>query len=48
MSIPLVIVVAGMYLAVAFSQWRCGHNGLAVMFASYALANVGVIMEMMR
>lgn len=48
MSGWLVALVGVIYLAVCVDQYRQGNTGTAVMFFGYALANVGVIMQVAR
>ncbi len=45
MSAPLILIVGGVYLVVAFDQWRQGNPGMALAWAGYALANVGLAMS---
>ena len=42
MSAPLILAVAVVYTFVAFDQWRAGNPGMAVAWAGYAVANVGL------
>jgi hypothetical protein len=44
MSVALIGFVGMIYLAIAVSELSAGNNGLALVFFSYALANVGLIM----
>ena len=44
MSAALIGFVGVIYLAIAVSELVAGNHGLALVFASYALANVGLIM----
>lgn len=44
MSFWLLIAVTAIYAAVALTFVQNGQNGLAVMYAGYAFANVGAIM----
>jgi len=48
MSGWLVAFVGLIYLAVGFIEYGKGNAGTAVMFFGYALANVGVIMQVVR
>lgn len=48
MSIPLILVVTLLYAGVAVCECRAGRYGTALMFFSYGLANVGMIMELVR
>lgn len=43
MSIPLILIVTAIYAGVSFSELRAGRHGMALMFAAYAMANVGLI-----
>lgn len=42
MSAPLIIGVGVVYLVVACDQARKGEIGMAIAWAGYALANVGL------
>jgi hypothetical protein len=44
MSAALIAFVGVIYLAIALSELWTGNYGLALVFASYAMANVGLIM----
>lgn len=44
MSAPLILFVGGIYLLVAFDQYAKGSPGMALAWAGYALANVGLAM----
>jgi hypothetical protein len=44
MSIALIGFVGAVYLIIAISELSDGNHGLALVFASYAMANVGLIM----
>lgn len=44
MSSPLILAVGVVYLVVACDQWRQGSPGMALAWAGYALANVGLAM----
>ena len=44
MSFTLIGIVGAIYLAIAVSELFSGNLGLAVVFASYAMANVGLMM----
>lgn len=46
MSVGFIMVVTLMYVGVATSELWSGHYGLALVFAAYALANVGLIWSM--
>ena len=48
MSVPLIALVGVIYLAVAVSEFYGGRPGIAVVYAAYALANVGFIWEMSK
>lgn len=43
MSTPLIAITGLIYLGVAVDQWLKGSPGMALTFAAYALANVGLI-----
>lgn len=45
MTHTLVIVTGLIYLACALDQWWKGAPGTALMFAGYALANVGIWLQ---
>lgn len=45
MSSPLILAVGVVYLVVAIDQARRGSPGMAIAWAGYALANVGLAME---
>jgi hypothetical protein len=42
MSATLILAVAVVYTLVAYDQWRAGNPGMAVAWAGYAVANVGL------
>lgn len=44
MSAPLILAVGAVYLFVSFDQWRLGNPGMAIAWAGYAAANVGLAM----
>lgn len=44
MSAPLIVFVGFIYLAVACDQYAKGNAGMAIAWAGYALANVGLAM----
>jgi hypothetical protein len=44
MSSPLILGVGVVYLIVALDQWAKGSTGMAIAWAGYALANVGLAM----
>jgi|GEM_PF-4625814 hypothetical protein len=44
MSAPLILGVGVVYLAVACDQWSKGSTGMAIAWAGYALANIGLAM----
>ena len=44
MSAALIAFVGLIYLIIAVSEYWSGNYGLAVVFGSYAMANVGLIM----
>lgn len=48
MSASLIAIVTVIYIAVAANEVRAGNLGLAIAFAGYAAANVGLIMIAMR
>ena len=45
MSSPLILAVGAVYLFVAIDQARKGSPGMALAWAGYALANVGLAWE---
>lgn len=45
MSAPLILCVGVVYLVVALDQYRQGSTGMAIAWAGYALANVGLAMS---
>ena len=45
MSAPLILAVGVVYLVVALDQYRHGSPGMAIAWAGYALANVGLAMS---
>jgi hypothetical protein len=46
MSTGLIILVTGCYVGVATSEAWKGNYGMAVVFAGYAFANIGLIMSL--
>ena len=44
MSAALIAFVGAIYLVIAVAEFVNGNYGLAVVFGSYSLANVGLIM----
>lgn len=48
MSTPLIIVVTLIYMGVSVSELLASRYGTALMFFAYALANIGIIMGMVR
>lgn len=48
MSGPLLAFVTLIYIGVAVGYWMDGRNGMAVVFAGYALANLGLIADGMK
>jgi hypothetical protein len=44
MSVALIGFVGAVYMVIAISELWDGNHGLALVFASYAMANVGLIM----
>ena len=48
MSALLIGVVTVIYVGVAVSEWHAGHSGMALAFAGYALANIGLIQIAMQ
>jgi hypothetical protein len=44
MSAPLILAVGAVYVYVAFEQMVRGNTGMAIAWAGYALANVGLAM----
>lgn len=47
MSTPLIIAVSVAYVWTAFEQFKLGNSGYAIMFASYAMANVGLLTQVL-
>lgn len=45
MSSPLILAVGAVYLVVAIDQFRRGSPGMALAWAGYAIANVGLAWE---
>lgn len=45
MSSPLILCVGAVYLFVAVDQARKGDTGMAIAWAGYAIANVGLAMS---
>ena len=45
MSSPLILAVGAVYLVVACDQFAKGSPGMALAWAGYALANVGLAMS---
>ena len=48
MGLPLVVIVTLIYFGVGLGQFSDGRPGLGIMFIGYALANIGILWEMMR
>lgn len=48
MSVWMLWLVTGCYVLTAWDQWATERPGLAVVFLAYALANVGMIWEVLR
>lgn len=44
MSTPAIAVCCVLYIIAAVDYWQSGQRGLALAFACYALANVGLIL----
>ena len=44
MSAPLILAVGAVYLFVAWDQCVKGNTGMAIAWAGYAIANVGLAM----
>ena len=42
MSSGLMLVVTALYLGVVFAEIRAGNHSMAIVFAGYSLANVGL------
>ena len=45
MSAALIAAVGVVYFVIAIDLYRSGQTGLALAFAGYALANVGLYLE---
>lgn len=43
MSLSLMIIVTAIYLFVMIDQFWLGHIGQGIMFAGYAIANLGLM-----
>lgn len=48
MSTPLLAIVTMIYLGVGVSELRAGRPAMCLVFAAYALANVGLIWNIMQ
>lgn len=48
MSVWLLWLVTGAYVLTAFDLWQSDRGGLAVCFTGYALANLGMIWEVLK
>lgn len=48
MSTPLLVLVGVVYVLVAFDLYMQVKYGLSLAFVAYALANAGLILEVMR
>ena len=48
MSLGLLWLVTGCYVLTALDLWLAGRPGLAWCFAGYALANLGMILEVLK
>jgi hypothetical protein len=46
MSTTLLIIVTAIYLGVAVNEIRQGNGAMCLVFAAYALANVGLILQL--
>lgn len=46
MSTPLILIVACIYAWVGLTQFRLGQTGWALVWFSYAMANVGMVIAM--
>jgi hypothetical protein len=44
----LIAIVTLIYVGVAISFWLEGRPGMAITFAGYSLANIGLILEAMK
>jgi hypothetical protein len=44
MSAPLILGVGVVYIVVAYDQWSKGQAGMAIAWAGYGLANIGLAM----
>jgi hypothetical protein len=47
-SASLIAIVTLIYLGVAASEFMDGNPGMSVVFGSYAMANVGLIMVILK
>lgn len=48
MSAPILWLVTGCYVLTAVDLWVNGRTGLSICFAGYAIANLGMIYEVMK
>lgn len=48
MSIWLLWLVTGCYVLTAVDLWATGREGLGLCFAGYAVANLGMIWEVLK
>lgn len=48
MAVWMLWLVTGCYLITALDLWLAQRPGLALVFVAYALANVGMIWEVLR
>ena len=46
MSATLLIIVTAIYLGVAVNEMRLGNGAMCLVFGAYALANVGLILQL--
>jgi hypothetical protein len=48
MSVPLVVIVTAIYVAVAASEFSRGNPPMTIVFCGYAFANLGLIWSMTK
>ena len=48
MSAPLIAITTVIYVGVACSEYVAGRRAMSLVFAAYALANVGLILQVWK
>jgi hypothetical protein len=48
MSASLIAIVTFIYFGVTISEYAHGHNGMALAFLGYAIANIGLIWQIQQ